>query len=231
VIRELFNADSAGLHIVPSATMPGTTHLDVICGMLETQEQQHARIGAGLAKLCSSARAPIVLCEQEIELTFLRHFRPRIVHVLMAPIYEEQQFLGAIWLAQVSSTLTYSRADTLVLQRAAHDLVLGLKVLEREREQAAVSAGLKAHCAGLAEALNAEQQRREQAEVAASDARKARVQATTLLKEGHHRIKNTLQVSCSLLSLQAHAASSEAARAGLQQASERLQLVMQVHER
>ncbi|HEU4604193.1 MAG TPA: histidine kinase dimerization/phosphoacceptor domain -containing protein [Steroidobacteraceae bacterium] len=230
VIRELYNADSAGLHVMPAPAMPRTSHVDVICGTLETQEDQHARIGGGLAKLCSNAHAPIVLSEQEIELTFLRHLRPRLVHVMIAPIYDEHQFVGAIWLAQVSSTLTYSRADSLVLQRVAHDLALGLKVLEREQQQASLRASLEAHCVGLGEALNAEQRRREQAEVAASEADKARIHATTLLKEGHHRVKNTLQVSCSLLSLQAHATSSEAVRAGLRQASERLQLAMQVHE-
>ncbi|HEU4602789.1 MAG TPA: sensor histidine kinase [Steroidobacteraceae bacterium] len=230
VIRELFNADSAGLHIVPTAALSESAGLDVLCGVLDSQEQAHARIGSGLAKLCASARAPIVLCEQEIELTYLRHLRPRIVHVLMAPIYDDQQFLGTVWLAQVSSTLTYSRADTLVLHRVTHDLALGLKVLEREQEQAAQAVRLQTQCASLGEALSMEQQRREQAERVASESDKARSHAMTLLNEAHHRVKNTLQVSCSLLSLQAHATSSDSTRAALRQATERLKLVLHVHQ-
>jgi hypothetical protein len=136
IVRRLFNADAAGLHIFPSSKPPATAQLEVVCGVPETHQTIQPSIGTGLAKLCFSARAPIVLPEQEIELTYLRHLRPRIIHILMAPIYDEQrQRLGAIWLAQITSTVTYSRADTLVLGRVTKDLALALKMRERELQQ------------------------------------------------------------------------------------------------
>jgi two-component sensor histidine kinase len=189
------------------------------------------RIGSGLARLCFAARMPIVLCEQEIELTFLRHVRPRIIHVLMAPIYDEhQQPLGAIWLAQVDSAQTYSRAETLILQRMAHDLALGLKTREREQEQAALSARLEAHCAHLEQELHDERLRREQAEALAAKSANEVKHEATLLREAHHRVKNTLQVSSSLLSLQAHSATLDSTRVALNKAAQRLRLVAHVNE-
>jgi hypothetical protein len=136
IVRQLFNADAAGLHILPSSKQPATAQLEVVCGVPETHQTIQPSIGTGLAKLCFSARAPIVLPEQEIELTYLRHLRPRIIHILMAPIYDDQrQRLGAIWLAQITSAITYSRADTLVLGRVTKDLALALKMRERELQQ------------------------------------------------------------------------------------------------
>jgi hypothetical protein len=134
IVREFFKADSAGLHIVPSASPQNAPSVDLVCGVLESQQEYHERIGSGLAKLCFAVRVPTVLREQEIELTYLRHLRPRIVHILMAPIYDDQRKpLGAIWLAQVSSSLTYSRDDTLTLLRLTHELALALQVRARER--------------------------------------------------------------------------------------------------
>jgi hypothetical protein len=140
IVRQLFNADAAGLHILASSKPPATPQLEVVCGVPEAHQHIQPSIGTGLTKLCFSARAPIVLPEQEIELTYLRHLRPRIIHILMAPIYDEQrQRLGAIWLAQITSKVTYSRADTLVLGRVTKDLALLLKMRERELQQRAVN--------------------------------------------------------------------------------------------
>jgi len=139
IVRQLFNADAAGLHILVSSKPPAVPQLEVVCGVPEAHQHIHPSIGTGLAKLCFSARAPIVLPEQEIELTYLRQLRPRIIHILMAPIYDEQrQRLGAIWLAQITSKVTYSRADTLVLGRVTKDLALLLKMRERKLQQVAV---------------------------------------------------------------------------------------------
>jgi two-component sensor histidine kinase len=231
VVRDYFHADSAGLHVVPSAAIQGAGALDVVCGLFESHDPLQTRLGSGLAKLCFAARTPIVLSQQEIELTFLRHLRPRIVHILMAPIYDDhQQPLGAIWLAQVNSALTYSRADTLILQRISQDLALGLVVHEREQEQAALACRLENRCTQLEEQLQAQRLRCEEAEASAVRANKAVSYETTLLREAHHRVKNTLQISSSLLSLQAHAATLNSTRVALREAAARLRLVMHVHE-
>src|SRR5689334_5380046 len=45
VVRNYFNADSAGLHVVAPATLQGATHLDVGCGLFDSQDDLLERLG------------------------------------------------------------------------------------------------------------------------------------------------------------------------------------------
>jgi len=231
IVRKLFNADAAGLHVVPSLRTETSTQLDFVSGVLAAHEHTHASIGLGLAELCFASRAPMVLTEQDLELTYLQLLRPRIVHILAAPLYDEQQQpLGAIWLAQITSAVTYSRTDMQVLERMTHDLALALKMRQREQQQAHLNASLQSQYTELANALELEKLQRDRAEASVAQMVKALSQKDTLLIEGHHRAKNTLQMASSLLSLQARAADNDSTRAALREAHERLHLLARVSE-
>src|SRR4029078_11121549 len=52
-----------------------------------------------------------------------------------------------------------------------------------------------------------------------------------LLKEVHHRVKNNLQVICSLVNLQAGSANDPEARALLQESQSRVRAMCLIHER
>ena len=89
-------------------------------------------MGSGLYKRAVQAGAPIVLSQQEIELTHLRHIEPRVVHVLMAPIYDDAgKALAVIWLAQITSPITYSRVHTLALEQLTYVLAARLRDVKK----------------------------------------------------------------------------------------------------
>ena len=134
IIRKLFKADAAGLHLCAREGTESTYPADIIVGALASHESANPPLARGLCAMCRNAGAPVVLPEQEIELTYLRHLRPRIVHILMAPIYDEEgECMGAAWFAQITSPLTYSRDDVLVLDRLTPVLAAGLAISNQSR--------------------------------------------------------------------------------------------------
>jgi two-component sensor histidine kinase len=62
------------------------------------------------------------------------------------------------------------------------------------------------------------------------EARNMAAQYELMLREGDHRIKNSLQVVASLLGLQARRETSDAARAGIHAAAARIQAVARIHD-
>ena len=69
------------------------------------------------------------------------------------------------------------------------------------------------------------------AELAADNERKLREkQLALMLREAHHRIKNTLQVATDILTLQSLASDLEAVRTALQRAATRIRALSAVHE-
>lgn len=221
IIRQLFKADAAGLHLCAREEIETIYPADIIVGALGSHERANPPFGRGLCKMCRNARAPVVLSEQEIELTYLRHLRPRIVHVLMAPIYDgEGRFVGAAWFAQVTSPLTYSRDDVLVLDRLTRVLAAGLAISDQsrelqslrtisERERVRHTLAVSELSGGLSDAAS---------------------KSELAVREAHHRVKNTLQVASSLLSLQARNTQESGASDALREASARLRVLMHGHE-
>jgi two-component sensor histidine kinase len=234
IARRLFKANAAGLHMCHSDGRTAVQQRDLICGDLSMLEATDTGIGKGLCKMCLDAGTTIVLSQQEVELTFLRNIRPRIVHVLVVPLYDSvRRPLGALWLAQVTSTATYSRADTLILGRLAHVLVLGLKLLADAHERAELAATVEVERKTHAETLlllSAERTERERAEVSAIEARRTIAFKDAAIGEAHHRVKNTLQIVSGLLSLQARSSNELKTRNALREARRRLQLLAHAHE-
>jgi two-component sensor histidine kinase len=195
-------------------------------------DAEDASIGRSLCQMCSDAGTSIILQQQEIELTLLRNIRPRVLHVLTVPLHDTDRHLGVLWLAQLTSTATFSRPDAHVLGRLANVLVLGLRLLADAQERARLEVPAAQERATHAEAmrlLHLERTARRQ-----SDANAARAASTVAFKdaaigEAHHRVKNTLQIVSSLLSLQARSSAPETRRA-LLEARTRLDVLKHAHE-
>lgn len=221
IARKLFKADAAGLHLLGHDESGLITGADVIAGALSMHEGDQPSLGCGLCKKALHAGAPIVLSEQEIELTYLRHIRPRVVHVLMAPIYDGAgKAIGVIWLAQITSPVTYSRIDALALERLTHVLAARLAVWEKTKELEALRATMESERITHSNALN----------TLASGFEHRLVQDDLVVREAHHRVKNTLQIVSSLLRLQAKSTDQSEAASALREASSRLQVLMHAHE-
>ena len=96
-----------------------------------------------------------------------------------------------------------------------------------------VIALLESHAAekrSLAGQLAEEHRRRERAEAAERELLRALAFSNAALLEAHHRVKNTLQIAASVLSLQARATQSGQVRTALLEGFGRLHLLSKVHE-
>ncbi len=234
IARRLLKADAAGLHLCRSDARTAIQQRDLICGDLSTLETADTGMGRSLCKMCLAAGTTVVLSQQEVELTLLRDIRPRVVHVMMVPLYDSAKSpMGILWLAQITSTATYSRADTLILARFAHVLVLGLKLLadahERETFAAKIELERKAHAETL-QLLRAERTQDQIAEASAVGTERALAYKELAAREAHHRVKNTLQIVGGLLAMQAHSSRETDTRTALLEAGARLQLLAHAHE-
>ena len=226
VAHRLFKADSAGIHLHTHDTATSLPHADMISGALSAHEAAQPSIGRGLCKMSLNAAAAIVLSEQEIELTYLRNVRPRVRQILMAPIYDGTgRPLGTVWLAQVTSKETFSRVDALMLERFTHVLAVGLKVVHQTKELESLRARIASKAEKRSKATS-----KPAVEVDPAQPERPLVRDELAIREAHHRVKNTLQIVGSLLSLQAHASTEPETRSALQEASGRLQLLTHAHE-
>ena len=102
----------------------------------------------------------------------------------------------------------------------------------REHQQAVslLESHLMAQQRLFAHDLAAERGLREQAETAQSAIRHTLEFKDAVIQEANHRVKNTLQVAASLLSLHAQAAASAEVRSALQQSYDRLHVLARTHE-
>lgn len=232
--RRLLKADAAGLHLCRSDARNAIQQRDLICGDLSMIEAADTGMGQSLCKMCLAAGTTVVLSQQEIELTLVRDIRPRLVHAMMVPLYDGAKSpIGILWLAQITSTATYSRADTLILARFAHVLVLGLKLLADAHERETLAAKIELERAAHAETLQLLRAARAQiqvAEASAAGAERALANKQVAIREAHHRVKNTLQIVSSLLATQARSSGEIDTRTALLEAGTRLQLLAHAHE-
>jgi two-component sensor histidine kinase len=140
----------------------------------------------------------------------LRAFSPAIVEQLITPLQERSRVaFGTLWLVHHDPALRFSSEDARVLEHLGAQLTLAIRI--RERVAAALA-------------------QRQLLEHNLAEAGEVRDHAELAVRESNHRVKNTLQVAMSLLSLHARATSSTAVRQALQESSARLRVLAQVHE-
>lgn len=172
--------------------------------------------------------------DAERAFTYLKGTRPPIVQDVIVPLFDgASQPLGTLWIAHHDSTSRFGSEDVRMMEQFASRLILALKLLEQAREHRHALALLESHqmaLRSLTDALAEERRRRERSEAAESRARQALEFKGVVVREVHHRVKNTIQMAASLLSLHARATPSEQVRCSLQASYGRLRLLAKVHE-
>jgi two-component sensor histidine kinase len=138
----------------------------------------------------------------------------------------------------VASELSVTQVDT--PSAALHRFLQGVRRLwsadlaEQAREHRHALVLLESHQMAqqkrFAHDLAVERSLREQAETAESAIRHTLKFKDAVIQEANHRVKNTLQVAASLLSLHANSAASAEVRSTLQQSYNRLHVLARMHE-
>jgi two-component sensor histidine kinase len=235
IALRLCKAGSAGVSLLRSrAAGEATVHWEAISGALAVHEGSDAMRDFSPCGLCLDAGTTILLSRPERVFTYLRGTRPPIVQDLIVPLYDSaRQPLGTLWIAHHDSTSRFSSDDVRMVEQLAVQLILALKLLEQAREHRHALALIESHelaRRALTDALAEERRRRERSEAAENSARQALEFKDEVIREVHHRVRNTIQMAASLLSLHARATPSEQVRCSLQASYGRLRLLAKVHE-
>lgn len=227
-------AGSAGVSLLRLGEA-GQTSLrwEAISGALAAHEGSDATLDFSPCGLCLDAGKTILLSQPERVFTYLRGTQPSIAQKLIVPLYDASRPLGTLWIAHHDAVSRFSADDAQLMEQIAMQLVLALKLLEQARQHRHALDLLESHRMAqqsLADALAQERSRRERAEAAESGLRQALELKDTVIREVHHRVKNTIQMAASLLSLHARASPSVQVRFSLQESYGRLRLLAKVHE-
>jgi two-component sensor histidine kinase len=236
IALRLCNAGTAGLSVLrPNGAGQTTVRWAAISGALASHEGADTPRDFSPCGLCLDGGVTILVSRPERVFTYLRETRPSIVEDLIVPLYDNaRKPLGTFWIAHHDTTSRFSSDDARIVEQLAIQLVLALNLLRQAREHRYALALLESHQMAqrnlLAHDLAEERSLREQAEASESGIRQALVFKDAAIHEAHHRVKNTLQIAGSLLSVHARAAPSVQVRLALQESHERLRLLAHVHE-
>jgi two-component sensor histidine kinase len=225
ISMRLCNAGTAGLSILrPDGAGKPAFHWDAIGGALAGLEGGSISRDFSPSGLCLDTGTTILVSRPERVFTSLQAAEPPIAEALIVPLYDTaRRELGTLWIAHHDETARFCVNDVRVLEQLAIQLVLALKLLALlESYETVQQAG--AH--DLAE----ERSRRVHAEAAENGIRQNLAFKDAAIKDAHHRVKNTLQLVTSLLSMQARATVSVEARLALLECQGRLSLLATVHE-
>jgi len=236
IALRLCNAGTAGLSLLRlNGVGQATVRWEAISGALASHEGTDTPRDFSPCGLCLDAGRTILVSRPERVFTYLRATGPSIVEDLIVPLYDHAgRPLGTFWIAHHDPAARFCSDDARIVEQLAIQLALALKLLEQGREHryalALLESNKMAHQNLLAIGLAEERSLREQAEASESAIRQALVFKDAVIQEVHHRVKNTLQIAASLLSLHARATPSAEARVALQESYGRLHLLATVHE-
>ncbi len=222
----LLRADHAGQEIV---------RWETVSGSLASHEGIDTPRADSPCGLCLDAGQTVLIGQPERAFGHLRNIPPAIVQDLIVPLHDRaNKIIGTLWVAHHDASSRFSRDDACMLEQIAIQLVVALRLLEQSTETryalALVESHQLAHRKLLAHDLADEQRLRERAEASDSELRQLLVFKETAVLEAHHRVKNTLQIAASLLSLHTRATESAEVRAALQESHGRLHLLAKAHE-
>lgn len=235
IALRLCNAGTAVLSLLrPNGSGQTAFHWEAISGALASHEGGEMPRDFSPCGLCLDAGTTILVSQPERAFTYLSGVQPAVVESLIVPLYDTaRRPLGTIWIAHHDSTSCFCVNDVRVVEQLAIQLVLALKLLEESRAHRDASTLLESHKVAqrsVAHDLAEERSRRERAEASESGIRQAMMFKDAVIQEVHHRVKNTIQIAASVLSLQARATQSAEVRAALQDGYGRLHLLAKVHE-
>jgi two-component sensor histidine kinase len=230
----LCQAGTSGLSLLETDAASGATvRWNLVHGALAPYEGLVTPVDSSPCGLCLDADATILVSRPVEAFAWLEDTRPSIVEILIAPLRGSQDRVeGTLWIAHHDRRSHSSADDVRVLEQLAQQVVLMLRLQEQARDcQHALNVfeSLQAAQQGLRfHDLAYERTRRQQAEAAEHETRRALMMKEVMLDEVNHRTKNTLQAATSLLSLQARTASAEV-RCALLESCDRLQVLADVH--
>ncbi len=231
----LCNAGTAGLSLLrPNGAGPPIVHWEAVSGTLASQEGTDSLRDFSPCGLCLDAGVTIIVSRPERVFVYLRAAQPAIVEDLIVPLYDHaRRALGTFWIARHDALSRFSSDDARIMEQLAIQVVLALKLLEQAEEHRHALALLDSYAMGQRTSkhdLSEEHGRRERAEGSEFAVRQTLVFKEAAVVEAHHRVKNTLQIAASLLSLQSRATASAEVRAALDESHRRLHLLAKVHE-
>jgi two-component sensor histidine kinase len=232
----LCHAGSAGVSMLRSNPAgQATVRWETVSGALALHEGVDAPRDFSPCGLCLDAGATVLIGQPERAFAYLRNTPPAIFEDLIVPLLDRaNKPLGTLWVAHHNATSRFSSDDARILEQLATQLVLALKLLEQSTENAHALAPVESHQltqrSRLVDDLAAERSLRERSEASEIEIRQALVFKETVMHEVNHRVKNTLQLAASLLSLHGRATASAEVRSALGESRARLHLLAKVHE-
>ena len=235
IALRLCDAGSAGLSLLqPDHSDRTGFHWEAIGGALALREGGGTPRHFSPCGLCLDVGTTILVSRPERVFTYLSDLEPAIVETLIVPLYDTaRRPLGTIWIVHHDTTSRFCANDVRVVEQLAIHLVLALKLVGEAREHKSALASLATQRSAqqtVTRHLVEERNRRERAEVSETGIRQAMVFKDAVILEAHHRVKNTLQIAASVLSLQARATASAEVRSTLQESFARLHVLAKVHE-
>lgn len=236
VAMRLCRAGSAGLSLLrPNRAGIAIVRWESVIGKLAEHEGLETARDRSPCGACLDAGGAVLIRSPERAFAGLHNAPAQIVEYLVAPVCGGgEQAIGTIWLAHHDAASSFSSEDASILEVLAVQAVLGLKLSGQSRENGYAVAMGQSHQRAqrdlLVQHLDRERRLRERAEASDSESRQLLRFKETAALELNHRIKNTLQIVASLLSLHARMTSSAEVRAALEESRNRLRLLAKVHE-
>lgn len=241
IALRLCNAGTSGISLLRAKDPGGSggsaqtaLHWEAVSGALAPHEGAETPRDSSMCGLCLDAGKTILISRPERAFPYLSKTQPAIVEGLIVPLYDNaRKPLGTLWVAHHDSISGFCSNDARIVEQLAAQLVLALKLLEEAKEHRDVLVLIESHETAQrtgASDLAEERGRRERAEASETGIRQALVFKDAVIQEVHHRVKNTIQIAASLLSLQARTTSSAEARVALQEGYRRLNVLAKVHE-
>ncbi len=235
VTRRLSGAGSAGISMLRTDES-GNAYIrwESISGALAAHEGGEAPRNSSPCGLCIDAAETVLMWRPERAYRHLSLALPPIIEKLIAPLYDSNgTALGTLWVAHHDSRSGFCLNDVEVIEQLAIQLIRQLKLRQAASEHRNVLAALAWHRdtqLSLTQELVQERSARARAEASEKSLREALVFKEAATYEAHHRVKNSLQIVASLLSMHVRTATVTEVRAALQEAQARLQVLAQVHE-
>ncbi len=236
IAMRLCEAGSAGFSLLRSdQTGQEIVRWETVGGSLASHEGIDTPRDGSPCGLCLDVGQTVLIGQPQQAFGYLRNTPPAIVQDLIVPLHDRaHKAIGTLWVVHHDAASRFSLDDACMLEQIAIQLVLALKLLEQSTETryalALVESHQLAHRKLLAHDLANERRLRERAEASDSELRQLLAFKETAILEAHHRVKNTLQIAASLLSLHGRATASAEVRAALQESLGRLHLLAKVHE-
>lgn len=236
IARRLCGAGTAGLSLLrPDSAGQSIVRWEIVSGEMASFAGTLTPRDSSPCGLCLDSGATILVSRPERAFAWMRDTPPPPVEDLIVPLYNnDRQPLGTLWLAHHDHGSHFHADDVRIVEQLAAQMVLALRLVERNRVSQDALALLESQHLAQEEmaSRNLQKQRdlRQQAEASEQDARQALKFKDAVIQESHHRIKNSLQMAASLLSSHARSTPSADVRFALLESHGRLLLLANAHQ-